>query len=147
MRGLVDQRFSALGYMDDGDPNCVVGMPYDVDGNPCPGAVEKVSSCAAGMPYDDRGRPCPGTPAVPASGPGPTYSPGNRVVVTPGQPKAPGPANRVSVPLSLQIPGSVGMFFTNSTIISGIPNFAVIGGGVILISMMGGMFGGKRRRR
>ncbi len=55
------------------------------------------------------------------------------------------PSPVLSVPLSTQIPGSVGMFLSGSTLIAGIPNvmiFAGLGLGVLLL-----MGGGKRRRR
>jgi len=55
------------------------------------------------------------------------------------------PAPVVSVPLSTSIPGSVGMFLTNSTLVSGIPNIAVFGiAAAALLLLSGG--GGKRRR-
>ena len=39
------------------DPNCAVGMPYDVNGDLCAGVDP---NCAQLMPYDVNGNPCPG---------------------------------------------------------------------------------------
>ena len=54
------------------------------------------------------------------------------------------PSPTVAVPLSMS---SIGMFFTGSTLISGIPNIAVLAGGAIALSLVTGMLSGKRRRR
>lgn len=61
----------------------------------------------------------------------------------------PGPAPRVNVPLTSS-PSSIGLFLSNSSLISGIPNWLVIGGGVLAIPLLGGLLGGgggRRRRR
>jgi len=46
------------------DPNCAEGMPYDVNGDLCPGADP---NCANLMPYDVNGNPCPGTSLAPSA--------------------------------------------------------------------------------
>lgn len=59
----------------------------------------------------------------------------------------PGPSPRVNVPLS---PSSFGMWFSNSSLITGVPNWLVLGGGLLAIPLIGGLIGGgggRRRRR
>lgn len=59
----------------------------------------------------------------------------------------PGPSPRVNVPLA---PSSVGMFLTNSSLITGVPNWIVLGGGLLTIPLLGSLIGGgggRRRRR
>ena len=59
----------------------------------------------------------------------------------------PGPSPRVNVPLA---PSSVGMFLTNSSLITGVPNWIVLGGGLLAIPLLGSLVGGgggRRRRR
>jgi hypothetical protein len=58
----------------------------------------------------------------------------------PGLPQGPSP--RVNVPLTTN---SAGMFLTGSTLISGVPNLVVLGGGFLALSLL--FSGGKRRRR
>ncbi len=58
----------------------------------------------------------------------------------------PGPAPRVNVPLTSS-PSSIGLFLSNSSLIGGIPNWLVIGGGVLAIPLLGGLLGGGGRRR
>lgn len=60
-----------LGEVGMGDPNCSAGMPYDMNGDLCPGVDP---NCAVDMPYDVHGNPCPGTPVQP-SGTGAPPSP------------------------------------------------------------------------
>ncbi len=67
------------------------------------------------------------------------------VVPTAGSTLPPGPSPRVNVPLSS--PGGFAMWFQNSTLISGIPNWLAIGGGLFAVSMLGNVVGGKGRRR
>jgi hypothetical protein len=55
----------------------------------------------------------------------------------------PGPAPRTNVPLTSS---SLPMYLTNSTLISGLPNWAVFGLGFVALTVLPGMFGGKRRR-
>lgn len=59
----------------------------------------------------------------------------------------PGPAPRVTVPSAAS---SVTSFFTGSSLISGLPNWAVLGigliGAPILLNMVTGASGGRRRR-
>jgi hypothetical protein len=59
-------------------------------------------------------------------------------------PLMPGPSPRVNVPLSSS---SFGMFLTNSTLVAGIPNWALVAGGLLAIPLFGSLFGGGRRRR
>ena len=60
-----------LGEVGMPDPNCSAGMPYDMNGDLCPGVDP---NCANLMPYDVRGNPCPGT--VQPSGTGLPTTPG-----------------------------------------------------------------------
>lgn len=71
--------------------------------------------------------------------------PGTTTAVSP-QGLPPGPAPRVNVPLSTK---SFGQFFTGSTLLAGIPNWAVLSGVLIGTSIVAGMLGGGggRRRR
>jgi len=135
------------------DPNCAAGMPFDVNGSPC------IDECAAGMPYDSNGTPCPapsgtvytafGTEeygAAASSGAPPSTKPA--VTTFPSTVALPpGPSPRVAVPVSTAIPGSFGLWFTNSSLIAGIPNWEVLGGALAIVSLISGVLGGKRRRR
>jgi hypothetical protein len=58
----------------------------------------------------------------------------------------PGPAPRVPTtgPGSLS---SMTAWFTSSTLVSGIPNWLVLGGGTLALSMLAGSLGGGKRRR
>lgn len=56
----------------------------------------------------------------------------------------PGPSPRVNVPLS---PSSAGMFLTNSSLIGGLPNWLVLGAGVLAVPLLGSLLGGGGRRR
>jgi len=56
----------------------------------------------------------------------------------------PGPSPRVNVPLS---PSSAGLFLKSSTLVSGIPNWALVAGAVLAIPLLGGLVGGGGRRR
>jgi len=74
------------------DPNCAVGMPFDTNGDLCPGADP---NCANLMPYDVNGNPCPGsTPPVQPSGTGVPTTPGPTVVA----PQQAGPSTPAGVP-------------------------------------------------
>lgn len=42
---------------------------------------------------------------------------------------------------------SLGSWFTGSTLIAGVPNVAILGGGLLLLFVLPGLMGGKRRRR
>jgi hypothetical protein len=59
----------------------------------------------------------------------------------------PGPAPRISTtpaPSTSSVNSALN-WFTGATLISGVPNLAVIGGGLLVLSLIGGM-GGRRRR-
>src|SRR5579864_496609 len=71
------------------DPNCAVGMPFDTNGDLCPGTDP---NCANLMPYDVNGNPCPGT--VQPSGTGVPTTPGPTVVA----PQPSGPSTPTGVP-------------------------------------------------
>lgn len=75
---------------------------------------------------------------------------GGGATVTAGTPPivigAPSPSPTVQVPL--KVPGGFGLFLESSTLISGIPNFAVLAGGLLLTAgLAGGISGGGGRRR
>jgi hypothetical protein len=74
----------------------------------------------------------------------------NYVQDTPGGPLrcaglSPGPSPRVNVPLGA--PGSIQLWLTGSTILSGIPNWATLAGAALGISLLTGALGGRGRRR
>ena len=79
------------------------------------------------------------------SGQGTPSAPGNIVKAATAVTAAARPSPVVSVPLSSSSSGSVGMFLTGSTLVSGIPNIALIGGVMIGAVLLLG--GGKKRRR
>jgi hypothetical protein len=56
----------------------------------------------------------------------------------------PGPSPRVNVPLS---PSSAGMWLSNSSLIGGLPNWLVLGAGVLAVPLLGSLLGGGGRRR
>jgi len=122
------------------DPNCSFGDcgatgPQVTSGPLCLDQDENAVECAdPECTYGD----CIGAPAK--------TKPGNILPVAAGLNLPSRPSPVVSVPLSTSIPGSVGMFLTNSTLISGVPNVAIIGGVVIAAALLLGG-GGKRRRR
>jgi hypothetical protein len=141
------------------DPNCAAGMPFDLTGNPC------INECSKGMPFDSNGNPCPGSTDYSvydvqyggAGGGAPAYEQAAAIqagnVAAPAVTKfpvtialPPGPSPRVAVPLSTSIPGSIGLWFTNSSLIAGVPNWEVMIGAAVVASLLGGVFAGKRRR-
>lgn len=110
------------------DPNCTSGMPYDINGNLCPGATPMVPKTvpSAGSIFDTA-----------SSNPIPKSNPIYNTL-------PPGPAPRVNVPLTAS---SVPMYLTNSTLIAGLPNWAVFAGLFLGVTMLPSLLSGGKRRR
>jgi hypothetical protein len=88
--------------------------------------------------------PSVGVPRPPSTLPGFTFPANTVSALYPPGTLPPGPSPRVNVPLA---PTSVGMWLSNKTILSGVPNWLVLGGGVLAIPLIGGLLEGGRRRR
>jgi len=132
--------------------------PYQTYGSP-----DSAPSQDTGIlsPYQTYGSPYPDL--TPQNAPAPSVSVPSTGIVSPyqtygsiyNQPNTvsssgtlpPGPSPRVNVPLS---PSSFGMFLTNSSLVTGVPNWIVLGGGLLAIPLLGSLVGGgggRRRRR
>src|SRR5579859_1786715 len=141
------------GLGDGADPNCAVGMPYDVNGDPCPDPNAAVIVSSNSNPY-----------ALPGLTPGPVYPSG---VVNTGSPVTSGvfsppstspiavsqfpqsaqlpagPSPRVAVPLTSS---SAGMFLSSGTLL-GLPMWEWLALGAAVLILPGLIGGGGRRRR
>lgn len=125
------------------DPNCTYGDCGSTESQVTSGALcldqdENAVACAdPNCTYGD----CIGAAAKTAA------KPGNVLPIAAGLNLPSKPAPTVAVPLSTSIPGSMSLFFSGSTLIAGVPNIAVIGGGALLaLLLVSGIGGGKRRR-
>ena len=118
------------GFLDPGD-----GTYYDDQGNDITGYVQLfggakvVGQASAASIAAAEGIPAP-TTGVPAGLP---PGPSPRIATTPAA------SSSLSVNSALS-------WFTSSSLISGIPNFAILAGGLLAVSVIGGMGSGRRRR-
>jgi len=134
----LDQAQNAVDCM---DPECTYGdcgvaSPYVPSGGCLDQAQNQVLCTDPECTYGD---------CLPSS---PAPKSGNKIAVSQFPTTiqlTPGPSPRVGVPLSSSIPGSFGLWFGNSSLISGVPNWAVAGMVLVGAMVLGG--GGGRRRR
>jgi hypothetical protein len=129
-----------LGPEEPAPPDSGIQSPYQTYGSPYPDLTpENAPAPSVSVP-----KPSSGV-LSPYQTYGSIYNQPNTVSSSGTLP--PGPSPRVNVPLS---PSSFGMFLSNSSLMTGIPNWLVIGGGLLAIPLLGSLIGGgggRRRRR
>lgn len=140
----LDQNQNAI---DCSDPNCTYGdcgatSSYVPSGGCLDQNQNQILCADPNCTYGDC-LPATPAPAAPVNRPGTIGVPAaiSNAAAQIAQTVTPRPSPTVAVPLSLN---SAGMFLTGSTLITGIPNLAVIGGGLLVIALALG--GGGRRR-
>jgi len=88
--------------------------------------------------------PSVGVPRPPTSLPGFTFPANTVSSLYPAGTLPPGPSPRVNVPLA---PSSVGMFLSNKSLITGVPNWLVLTIPLLAIPLLGNLMGPPPRRR
>jgi hypothetical protein len=115
------------GFLDPGD-----GTYYDDQGNDITGYVQNFGGAKVVGPASAASIAAAEGIAAPSTTPGLPPGPSPRISTTPATASASTSVN------------SVLNWFTGSTLIAGVPNFALIAGGLLAVSLIGG--GGRRRR-